>query len=30
VLRVCSWIVAIVIFVGFMTPPFLVLFGVIS
>jgi len=27
---VCSWIVAIVIFVGFMTPPFLVLFGVIS
>ena len=30
VLRVCSWIVAIVILVGFMTPPFLILFGVVS
>ena len=30
VLRVCSWIVAIVILVGFMVPPFLILFGVIS
>ncbi|WP_245306494.1 succinate dehydrogenase cytochrome b subunit [Acidipropionibacterium timonense] len=30
VLRVLSWLVAVVLLIGFMLPPFLVLFGVIS
>lgn len=30
VLSVCSWLVAAILFIGFMLPPFLVLFGVIN
>ncbi len=30
ILRVCSWLVGAVLFVGFMVPPFLIFFGVIN
>ncbi|MDN6537132.1 MAG: succinate dehydrogenase cytochrome b subunit [Corynebacterium variabile] len=30
IIRVCSWLVGLVIFVGFMLPPFLIFFGVLN
>ena len=30
IIRVCSWLVGFVIFVGFMLPPFLIFFGVLN